>query len=121
MGRGDLAHDGKPESAARCVRRVAAALESLHHLRTFVLWNAGAVIFDLDQRCSGCANHAHGDLAARLRVANRIVDQVPEQLLQQQPVPHYALADALQLSKPRSMPRAGACGTQRAPWRAPAP
>src|SRR5438445_7713912 len=80
----DVARDGETQPGA-VLGRVAAPIEALENAITFVCRNAGTIVLDF-HRDSVIAPHAHGDFAAGWRVADRVVDKVDEELVEQQPV-----------------------------------
>src|SRR6266581_6572988 len=94
--RRDFAHDGEPQAAAGA-RGAPHAVEPLHDALALTGRNAGAVIFDLDERqpfASAFATRArsrtHRDVAAARQILERVVHQVTERFAQQEHVAMHA-------------------------------
>ena len=82
MAQNDFAHDGQPQSTAFHTR-AQHTVKALQHRIAFILRNAGAIVFNGDCNSVWRRRDPHGDMAAALRVANGVVDQVAEHLAQQ--------------------------------------
>src|SRR6185436_4963653 len=79
----DLPDDGETEAAAvgAGAQHAVEALEDAPALRGR---DAGAVVLDAQEYRRGVRRHAHRDLAAGLRVADRVVEEVVQHFLQQE-------------------------------------
>src|SRR4051812_27082967 len=78
----DLAHDGKAEPAS-CTRRTRHAIETLEHALALMQRNARAVVFDLEKRMRVALAGPHRDVAAALRILERVVHQVRQRFAQE--------------------------------------
>src|SRR5690349_24949200 len=84
VGVRDRGDDGEPEAHARRLARPVGAAEALEGVRHELRWEAGAVVADPELECAVllCGFESYRACA----VAERVLDQVGERLLQPSPV-----------------------------------
>ena len=85
MRQRDLAHDGQAQAAAGA-RGPRQPVEPLQHALALGHRDARAVVLDFEEGAHTARAGAHRDVPARLRVLDRVADQVDEQLAQQERV-----------------------------------
>src|SRR5690349_11098184 len=71
----DFPHDGEAQSTAR-TRRAGHAIETLEYAVALRSRNAGPVVFHLEECVAVGASGAHRDMAAAVRIVDRVVHEV---------------------------------------------